>query len=81
MDEAIERERAPHGAYAADPDATERALVEKLVELAGKREKLMDLAATGHSARTRSLSGPLPSTRRRPRSSVYFNAPATSPDG
>ena len=47
MDEAIERERAPHGAYAADPDATERALVEKLVELAGKREKLMDFALDG----------------------------------
>ncbi len=47
MDEAIESERAAQDAYTRDSGATERALVEKLVELAGKREKLMDLALDG----------------------------------
>jgi Recombinase zinc beta ribbon domain len=47
MDEAIESERATQDAYTRDSDATERALVEKLAELAGKREKLMELALDG----------------------------------
>ena len=47
MDEAIECERATQDAYTRDSDATERALVEKLAELAGKREKLMELALDG----------------------------------
>ena len=48
MDDARERERAAQGAYTRDPDATERrALAARLAELAGKREKLMDLSFDG----------------------------------